>query len=44
MQSNGYEMWDKTLFDEWQGCFDKDLFLVEKAKKNRKRILPINIC
>lgn len=44
MQSNSYEMWDKTLFDERQGCFDKDLFLTEKAKKkNRKRILPIDI-
>lgn len=33
MQSNSYEKRDKTLFDELQGCFDKDLFLAGKAKK-----------
>lgn len=41
MQSNSYEVRDKTLFDERQGCFDKDLFLAEKAKKNRKMLLPM---
>ncbi len=41
MQSNSYEMRDKTLFDEWQRCFDKNLFLGEKTKKNRKRVLPM---
>lgn len=44
MQSNSYEKRDKTLFDELQRCFDKDLFLAGKAKKNRKRVLPIDIC
>ncbi|MCT2408642.1 hypothetical protein NZD88_13920 [Chryseobacterium antibioticum] len=36
MQNNNYHKPDKTLFDEWQKCIDKDLFLAEKQKKSEE--------
>ncbi|WP_426476635.1 hypothetical protein ACP3T3_15035 [Chryseobacterium sp. CBSDS_008] len=42
MQNNNYEGWNEILFDEWQGCIDKDLFPDEKIKPGAV-MLPVFI-